>query len=45
MFAGALTAIQYATGAPITKQIVVPAIPIHSVLRNVSKKVGVSASR
>ena len=45
MFAGAFTAIQYATGAPITKQIAVPAMPIHSVFRNVSKNVGVSASR
>ncbi len=41
MFAGAFTAIQYATGAPITRQIAVPATPIRSVFRNVSKNVGV----
>ena len=42
--AGTFTAIQYATGRPITRHRSVPAIPTHSVLANVWKKVGDSAS-
>ncbi len=42
---GAFTAIQYATGPPITRHSTVPRMPIHSVFRKVLKNVGESASR